>query len=338
MTQAALKPTATLDRLFLGLINDPRDLPFVYLILQCSLVAGLGISLFFVDTYFWWFAVGYWGLWGVWVMDRFILMLHCTSHRILFKREYRVFNRIVPWVLSPFFGETPETYFTHHMGMHHPENNMHSDLSTTLPYQRDRLIHWLHYFGKFFFFTVFDLTRYHFKRGNRKLAIRTLVGEFSFWLCGAALLAVNWRATVVVFIAPLVLVRILMMAGNWAQHAFVDAADPTNPYVNSLTCINTRYNRRCFNDGYHIHHHVNARCHWRDYPDEFAANRETYGAHDAIVFDGIDFFEVWVLLMLQRYKTLARRFVTLPGAPERTEDDVVALLKSRLRPVPAAAS
>ena len=336
MNQAAIRLSGPLDRAFAGLINDPRDLPFVYLILQCATVAALGVGLFFVDAYFWWFAVAYWVLWGAWVMDRFILMLHCTSHRILFKREYRALNKVIPWVLSPFFGETPETYFTHHMGMHHPENNMHTDLSTTLPYQRDRMSHWLHYFGKFFFFTAIDLSRYHFSKGNRKLAVRTMVGELSFWLLAATLLFVNWQATVVVFVAPLVLVRILMMAGNWAQHAFVDGEDPENPYRNSLTCINTRYNRRCFNDGYHIHHHVNARCHWRDYPGEFEDNRETYGRHDAIVFDGIDFFEVWVLLMLRRYKTLAQRFVRLPGAPDRTEAEIITFLKSRLKPVAAA--
>ncbi|MEO1335710.1 MAG: fatty acid desaturase, partial [Myxococcota bacterium] len=307
--------------------------PFVYLMIQCASVAACGIGLFFIESYFWLFAAAYWVVWMLGVLDRFILMLHCTSHRILFRREYRSFNRVIPWLLSPFFGETPETYFTHHMGMHHPENNMHADLSTTLPYQRDRISHWLHYFLTFFTRTAIDLTRYHFQKGNPKMARRTMFGELSFWFLVLGLMFVNWRATVVVFVVPLVLVRILMMAGNWAQHAFINPSDPENPYVNSITCINTRYNRRCFNDGYHIHHHVNARCHWTEYPAEFETNREIYGKHDAIVFDGVDFFEVWLMLMLKRYRALARRFVQLPGAPTRTEDEVIAFLKSRLVPV-----
>ncbi len=296
----------------------------------------MGVGLFFVDAYFWWFAIAYWIVWAMTVLDRFILMLHCTSHRILFKKRFKPLNRVIPWILSPFFGETPETYFTHHMGMHHPENNLHSDLSTTLPYQRDRLSHWLHYFGKFFLFTAFDLSRYHFNKGNSKLAVRTIVGEAAFWALVVLLAVIDWRATLVVFVLPLVLVRFLMMAGNWAQHAFIDGADPANPYRNSITCINTRYNRRCFNDGYHIHHHVNARCHWSEYPGEFEANKETYGRQDAVVFDGLDFFEVWILLMLRRHRTLARRFVQLPHAPARSEDEIIAFLKSRLVPVPAA--
>jgi len=333
MSHAAAMMFRPFDRFFSSLINDPRDLPFVYLMIQCAAVAACGIGLFFIESYFWLFAVAYWVVWMLGVLDRFILMLHCTSHRILFRREYRSFNRVIPWLLSPFFGETPETYFTHHMGMHHPENNMHADLSTTLPYQRDRISHWLHYFLTFFTRTAIDLTRYHFQKGNPKMARRTMFGELSFWFLVLGLMFVNWRATVVVFVVPLVLVRILMMAGNWAQHAFINPSDPENPYVNSITCINTRYNRRCFNDGYHIHHHVNARCHWTEYPAEFETNREIYGKHDAIVFDGVDFFEVWLMLMLKRYRALARRFVQLPGAPTRTEDEVIAFLKSRLVPV-----
>jgi len=77
--------------------------------------------------------------------------------------------------------------------------------------------------------------------------------------------------------------RFGMMAGNFAQHAFVDAAQPENPYRNSLTCINSTYNRRCFNDGYHIGHHVKATRHWTEMPADFIANRERYAQEDAIV-------------------------------------------------------
>jgi hypothetical protein len=117
-----------------------------------------------------------------------------------------------------------------------------------------------------------------------------------------------------------------MMAGNWGQHAFVDQAAPENSYRNSITCINTGYNRRCFNDGYHIGHHVKATRHWTEMPQDFLANVETYAKEGAIVFEGIDFFGVWVCLMLKRYDWLARRYVSLDGV-KRSEDEVVALLK-----------
>jgi len=272
------------------------------------------------------------------VLDRYILMLHCTSHRILFKKEFKLLNQVVPRVLGPFFGEPPEGYFVHHMGMHHPENNMHDDLSSTLKYQRDSVISWLRYFFRFFFFVSFELTWYHVKRGNVRFGLRALIGEYGFWAVVIALgYFVSWPAALAVFVIPVALVRVLMMAGNWGQHAFVHPEDPSNPYLNSITCINTRYNRRCFNDGYHIHHHVKARTHWSELPEELETNKRTYGEQDAIIFEGIDFFQVWLLLMLKQYRFLASRFVQLPGAPERDEDQIIALLKSRMVPIPRPA-
>lgn len=331
-------PPGALDRALLSMINDPRDLPFVHLILGCLGCAMLGIGLFFAGPWFWYLAPLYLLVWALGFLDRFILMLHCTSHRMLFKKQYGYLNQVIPWVVGPFFGETPETYFAHHMGMHHPENNLHDDLSTTMPYQRDSLAAWLHYYLSFLFTGLPALARYHLRRGNRKFFTRAIVGEGSFILLCLALATLNLRATMAVFVIPVVLVRLLMMAGNWGQHAFVDASDPGNPYRNSITCINTRYNRRCFNDGYHIHHHVKARTHWSELPAEFEDNKAEYARQDAIVFEGVDFFQVWMMLMLGQWDALAARFVQLPGAPVRDRAAVIEFLKSRVQPIPAGSA
>lgn len=330
------------DRLALRLINDPRDLPFVHLIVACSITALLGLSLYPISLALlpgpsFWLAAGvYLLIWALWTLDRFILMLHCTSHRILFRREHGWLNHVIPFVLGPFFGETPQTYFCHHMGMHHPENNLADDLSTTMPFQRDRFGHWLAYYLRFLLLILIELPIYFVRRKQTKMAVRTLAGEASFWLVvGLLAVFVDWRATLAVFVIPVLMVRTLMMAGNWAQHAFVDPAHPADPYRNSITCIDSRYNRRCFNDGYHIYHHVKARCHWSEYPREFQDNIAVYGQHDAIVFRGLDFFIVWVLLMTGRYRTLAKAMVELPGAPARSLEERIEFMRSRLVPIRA---
>jgi fatty acid desaturase len=124
--------------------------------------------------------------------------------------------------------------------------------------------------------------------------------------------------------------RTLMMAGNWAQHAFIERSAPDDDFKNSITCINTRYNRRCFNDGYHVVHHLKPALHYSEMPAEFHQNSERYGQKDAIVFDGYDFFQVWLLLMSGQKQKLANAFVRLPGAPERSESEVLKLLNQRL--------
>jgi fatty acid desaturase len=315
-----------------GALNDPRDAVFVELMILCAPLPILGTGLFFADRAFWYLAAVYWLYGGVLVLDRFILMLHCTSHRPLFRPRFRTLNLLIPWVLGPFLGQTPEGYFVHHLGMHHREGNSPLDASSTMKYRRDRVDHWLRYVCRFQLVGFVDVIRYLRRRRSPRLAVRFVRGEAAFWLAAILLASVSVRGTLVVFVVPLVVVRLLMMTGNWAQHAFVCPTDPGNPYRNSITCINTRYNRRCFNDGYHINHHVAARRHWTEYPGEFEANLGRYGTEDAIVFRGIDFFGVWVCLMLRRWETLVRAFVRLPNAPRRTDAEVTAFLQHRLVP------
>jgi hypothetical protein len=322
------------DRWALRLLKDERDLPFMYLMAAMTVtIVPAAIVLFVPGLFAWWLAAGYWVLVFAGFLDRFILMLHNTSHRQLFKREYRRLNVLIPWVYGPFFGETPETYFAHHIGMHHPENNLDDDLSSTMRYRRDSLPGFLHYFFKFFLFGFFELSRYHYTRGRSKFFRRTLAGELSYYALTVVLLFVNWQAALTVFVVPLFLTRFLMMAGNWGQHAFIDARDPANCYVNSITCINTRYNHRAWNDGYHIGHHIKPNRHWTEMPGDFLETIDEYAKNDALVFEGIDYFGIWLLLMTGRHDALAKKVVQLPGRPERTHDELVALLHERLAPI-----
>jgi fatty acid desaturase len=158
--------------------------------------------------------------------------------------------------------------------------------------------------------------------------IRVAVGELLFYVALVGLSLLNWRATLVVFALPFLISRFGMMAGNWAQHAFIDAESPANNYRNSITCINSTYNRRCFNDGYHIGHHLKATRHWTEMPEDFERNLGTYEAEGALVFSGVDYFHVWAALMLRRYDWLARRLVPL-GDESRPQAELVALLRSR---------
>ncbi|HVU04095.1 MAG TPA: fatty acid desaturase [Polyangiaceae bacterium] len=319
----------------LPLLNDPRDGEFVGFMLGCFGFAAAGVGMFFSGPLLPYLAPVYLLVLAFGFLDRFTLLLHCTSHRPLFKPKHRALNEIVPWVLGPFFGQTPETYFAHHMGMHHPEENLPDDLSTTMPYHRDRFLDFLHYWAKFLFLGLVDLSRYMARKGRYRLLRRIFLGEGVYWVVVVGLLLVRPAAALVVFVGPLVLIRTLMMMGNWGQHAFVSQSAPESPYVSSITCINSRYNRRCFNDGYHIGHHLQARAHWTELPVEFEKNIELYVKNDAIVFQGIDFFLVWLLLMTKRWRTLARAYVRLPGAPERSEAEIIALLRERVRPFPA---
>jgi len=256
------------------------------------------------------------------------LMLHCTSHRVFFKSNYGFMNYYLPWLIGPFFGQSPETYYTHHIGMHHAENNLDDDDSSTMHYQRDSIKDFLKYFTRFFFLVIYNLSQYFLRKNRPKLRARLIKGEMTF-IIGCTLLSfVNLPATITVFWIPFLLSRIVMMLGNWAQHSFVSANDPGNNYKNSITCINTKYNHKCWNDGYHISHHEKPSMHWTEHPIYFKKTLPDYINNNAIVFDGIHFLHVFVYLMRKRYDLLAKHFVNI-GNVYKTDEEVIAFLKLR---------
>jgi fatty acid desaturase len=319
-----------IDRFFLKYINDKRDLPFIYLSIKISFtILPLGTFLILNRDASWLFFAGQLILY-FFFLGPYILMLHNTCHRKLFRKKYSFLTKYLHWVLGVFFGQTPETYFHHHIAMHHAENNLEDDLSSTMRYRRDSVRAFLRYLTHFFFLGVLSLT-YYFKKKNRdKFAWRVMAGECLYIAVMVALALYNLKATLFVFIVPLVFSRFSMMAGNWAQHAFIDEKQPGNIYTNSITCINTSYNKKCFNDGYHIGHHLRPALHWTEMPKDFLNNLDKYRDNKAVVFTGLDYFQIWVLLMTKNYSYLGKRFVSLSEKPLPLKE-VRNFLRSRTR-------
>jgi hypothetical protein len=320
-------PSGDFDRFFLRLIRDPRDLPFARVQVLNSVVM-LGLVLWLYIDFNLWNSLLFLGWYG-YQLGPYTLMLHNVCHRKYFRREYGWLDWPFIALLGMPFGHMPVAYFAHHVGMHHPENNLDDDLSSTMHLQRDSAWDFFfHYLGRFIVLGGRDLSRYLRGRQRSKIIRRWRQGTLVWFAVVVPLALVNWQATLLVFVFTLVVTRTAMMSGNWAQHAFVDASRPGNCYVNSITCINSSYNRRCFNDGYHISHHWKPARHWTEHPQELSENLDRYAEADAIVFEKLDFFQVWVLLMLKRYDTLADHYVAIDDRG-RTRSEILDLLKGR---------
>lgn len=322
-----------IDRMFLPYMRDERDLPFIYLSLQMTfLIFPLAILLFtsLLTGWYWWMVALIYAVVILYHSGPYVLMLHNTSHRRLFKQSHNFANHYIPWVLAPFIGQTPETYFSHHVGMHHHENNLLDDKSSTMKYQRDSFMDFGKYSVSFFFYGVIELAMY-FKRKNLPKLFKMVVrGETIYIIFIGCMAFINPFATAFIFILPLIIVRFSMMAGNWGQHAFIDPETPDNNYRNSITCINHFYNRHCFNDGYHIGHHLYPLMHWTEMPNELVKNKKSYAEENAIVFEGIDYNGVWLNLMLKRYDKLADHFVNL-GDRYQSKEEIIAMMKVRTK-------
>lgn len=317
-------------------LYEARDEVFVRLTLRMMVVmtaamAALWLALSTTELPWWIAGSAYFALWG-WLTPPVILMLHNTMHRPFIRRP-RWLGQAHPFLMSFFFG-MPTGYRDHHLGMHHVEDNMPEDLSSTMRYQRDSFLHFLHYFLRFFFLAIIELPIYLWKKRRYMMARRAVLGEAVHVTVIATMMWLDLRFGLIAFLLPFCVVRFMMMAGNWGQHAFVNTARKNDGLSNAITCINCTYNRRAFNDGYHIGHHLKGNRHWTELPQELIDNRETYIREGAIVFEGLDFFMVSVLLWTKQWKVLAKRYVRLDGQP-KSDEDVIALLKSRVRPIAA---
>jgi fatty acid desaturase len=326
-------PSSLLSRWSKRALHEPRDQVFVRLTLQMValmplLMGGLYLSLHLTKVSAWLPATLYLALWG-YLVSPVILMLHNTMHRP-FLKTHKWLDRAHPFAMSFLFG-IPMGYREHHIGMHHAEDNMAEDLSSTLRYRRDSFLHFLSYFARFFLLSAFEVPMYLAKHKKPAMARRAVLGELAHTSIIAGALFLDWRFGAIAFLAPYVLCRFMMMVGNWGQHAFINVERKNSGIANSISCINSGYNQRCFNDGYHVGHHLRAARHWSEMPGDFLKNQELYAREGAIVFEGIDFFMVSVLLWCGQYRFLAKRFVRL-GAP-RSDAEIIAMLRERVKPV-----
>ena len=201
----------------------------------------------------------------------------------LFKRPWGWLNNYIPWVLGPFFGESPETYFAHHVGMHHPENNLEDDISSTMPYQRDSVLRLPA--------LLFPLLLRRSRRAARgtsssesagALMLRCIAGELLFYAVAVRCCLVDWRADARACSSlPFVITRFAMMAGNWGQHAFIDAGSPENCYRNSITCINCELQPPLLQRRLPHRSPHQATRHWTEMPEDFSRNSPKYEAEEA---------------------------------------------------------
>ncbi len=336
-------PRGVLERCCAAWLLDVRDLAFVRLGFRAGgVLVPLAVLLYLLPP---WLA-GLLGLPYLWLLyARFggpvLLMMHALFHRRSFTGPGRWLDRFLRHGLPMLYGLQPFAYVPHHLLMHHHENNGDLDLSSTLGYRRDDWRDFLRYWVRFMLGDNLRLARYLLARRRERAVLRYLAGSFACLAIVAGLMVLAPVATLVVFVLPYFLTRFFLMAGNWAQHAFIDPENMGGPrdgdgkvdLGDAVILVNATQNQRCFNDGYHAVHHRHPGLHWAEMAARFQADWRYYAQRRVLVFDGIPNTQViWWCLMRRNYAYLAGHLAGMGYLP-RDQAGRIALLEARTRPI-----
>jgi len=336
-------PRSVEDHLTHKVLKDHRDYPLLLTFIQCTLWISFSsaVQLFVLPQSGWgylWLLVHVPVTWALFA-ERFILAMHYSAHRALFSEKGRwgsvgwFVNQLPQWVLSNFWGMPSGAYYLHHIVMHHNANNCFPyDISSTMPYDRSRFSHWVHYMINFLLHTMLYLPFYAILKRRHRLAALSLwttacyLGTY-YLLSHKAPLFFNISLGTSFVIGPFAL-----MLGNFSQHIFIDPKDPTSNYGLATNHLKVPFNMVTFNDGYHITHHVNSHCHWSEMPLHFAKHIEQYEKGGAICFKGLNFTEVSLAVFTGQLDWLARQVVQLRPDP-LTHAELVTMMRERLQPI-----
>ncbi|KAH9845436.1 acylamide-delta3(E)-desaturase [Teratosphaeria destructans] len=211
------------SRIAVNIVRHPTDIVFLtHILWDACIIVPSAIYLYRNFSYL--HAVLH-AAHAVWCAGPFTLMMHnhIHNHGILAK-PWKWFDSIFPYVLEPLMGHTWDSYYYHHVKHHHVENNGPEDLSSTIRYQRDDILHFLHYEGRFLLLVWYDLPLYFLRKNQPMLASRAFASEFGSYALFYLMARIELMATVFVFLIPLFLMRLALMIGNWGQHALQPVA------------------------------------------------------------------------------------------------------------------
>ncbi|RAL16979.1 fatty acid desaturase [Aspergillus homomorphus CBS 101889] len=327
-----LQPYIRMARKIVRVDTDVVMLTHLLLYLCTSIPSALYL---FLGTFHWWHGVLHWVMQSYYV-GTYTLMMHQHIHMggILTKqsRLTALLDTVFPYILDPLMGHTWNSYFYHHVKHHHVEGNGPRDLSSTIRYQRDSPRDFACYVARFYFLVWCELPAYFLRRGQRLTAAKAGLWELASYAAVYLLWShVSWRATLFVFLLPLLQLRVGLMVGNWGQHAFVDEVDPDSDFRSSITLIDVASNRFCYNDGYHTSHHLNPRRHWRDHPVAFLRQHRRYAAEGALVFRNIDYIMITIRLLRKDYLHLAKCLVPMGEQVGMTLQEKAEMLRRKTR-------
>ena len=271
---------------------------------------------------------------GVVQTEGFVLGIHYSSHKRIFKPAWAFLDHWVHSVLSPLIGFPSNAYIAHHVLMHHKEDNaLWYDASSTMPFQRDSWFHLLLYIVRYIALIQFELPFALMLRGRYRATAVMLAG-YGTWFA-----VTSYGMTVMPFtagyglLAPFVFLSFAAMRGNNLQHIFVSPDEPDCDFKLCYDIVNDPSNCGKFLDSFHVEHHVSPATHWADLPKKFLEFLPRHRDKDSFIFDAIHPDTVSWYVMTGQLDRLADHYVHIGQKSGKDKQTLVAEMRRRLVPI-----
>lgn len=189
---------------------------------------------------------------------------HNHNHVSLWKS--RAANLVTSYVISFFYGYPAIGWVPTHNQIHHKLNNRPGDSSRS-----PKVFKGNHLLALLVYPTVTSLVQTRdihaflrrLWRGDRSAFWSAASQYVVFYGAMGALLALDWRRTLVFVLVPQQVALFTIQAVNYLQHVETDA---TSPWDHSRNFVSPLLNALLFNNGYHTVHHMKPGVHWSQLP------------------------------------------------------------------------
>ena len=315
----------------LDVLKDDRDAAVMNLLFNAAIFIATGIFfLLYTKSH----VVGllYFIILFTQLFERFVLALHFSSHKPL--SHTKAVNRIPEFWIAPFFGIPSGMYSLHHIAIHHVHGNESPyDISSTEPYQRDKISNLVAYCIRFVAFSAVEIPWNFCRQGKNKDAV--ICAATIFFNVMVVRLVIFWFPLVAFWtlVMPFLTAPLFLACGNFCQHIFINKEQASSPFGITYCLVDSPNNQKTFNDGYHVEHHIMSTRHWSDLPKKFMERINEYEEHDALVFCGdVSFLSIGYLVFTENYDRLYEILVQFESNP-RSRQEVEKMLRERLMPV-----
>lgn len=251
------------------------------------------------------------------------------DHRGFFNAPWTFLNyRWVSWYCSIFYGAVPNSYAIGHNKIHHRFLNGLEDVHTCYDLDRSKPISFLIYLPRFgSYWAGISVLWYMLKNKEWVYAGRMAAGMvyYAFIIYNAWRLA--WDFTLVILVFPFLESIVFFGAISYLWHSFLDADQPENEYINSITILEGHDN--IFNEDYHVAHHHAHTMHWTEYPKHFEKNKDDFKKYNATIFRDCEEGLLLYWLFSEKWDVMADHWVDLND--KLNHEQKKALILKRLR-------